>query len=64
MCIKQKHGGSYFNTAFGKTLFKTFEEAQIETHKRTAIKKKRELLKKYERKLNEELKLENHFIIK
>ena len=64
-CVyKTDTGGSYFNTAFGKTLFKTREEARKELVKRKHIKEKREKLKEYERKLNEELNIGDHYIVK
>lgn len=57
-------GESFFNRAFGRTLFKTFEEANLMIQKRNNIGRKRELLKEYERKLNEELNIKDHYIIK
>ena len=54
----------YFNRNIGKSCFKTQEEAEREIQKRKDIIKKRELLKEYERKLNKELNIEDHYIIK
>lgn len=55
---------SYFDRAFGKTLFLTMEEANSAIRTKANIAKKRELLKEYERKLNAELNIGNHFIVK
>jgi len=61
---KDDHGHSFFNHTIGKSCFKTLEEAKKEVQKRENINKKRKLLKEYELKLNKELEIENHFIIK
>ena len=53
-----------FGRMFNKTYFKTQEEAMDALETATIIKRKRELLKEYEVKLNEELGLENHRIVK
>ena len=45
-------------------LFKTKEEAEKEIQRRQNIVKKRQLLKEYERNLNKELGLEDHYIVK
>lgn len=64
-CVyKDDHGHSYFNHSISKSCFKTLEEAQKEQQKRENITKKRKMLKEYEIKLNYELGIENHFIIK
>lgn len=55
---------SYFNRAFGKSLFQTKEEAEAELQRREKIAGKKLLLQNYERTLNEELNLEGHFIVK
>lgn len=55
---------SYFNRAFGKSIFKTKEEAEAEVERREKIAGKKLLLKNYERTLNEELNLGDHFIVK
>lgn len=55
---------THFGRNFGTSLFKTQEECEKELLKRQNIKEKRERLKEYERKLNEELNLGNHYIIK
>lgn len=55
---------SYFDRAFGKTLFLTMEDANNAIRIKTNIAKKRELLKEYERKLNAELNIGDHFIVK
>lgn len=56
-------GHSYFNRALTKSCFKTEEEAKNEIQRRKKIKEKRNLLKEYERKLNKELGLKDHFVI-
>ena len=64
-CVyKDDHGHSYFNHSINKSCFKTLEEAQKEQQKRENITKKRKMLKEYEIKLNNELGIENHFIVK
>lgn len=60
-CIKS---GFFYSHNVGKNYFKTKEEAQQKLEEREKIKKKRELLKEYEQKLNNELKIENHYFIK
>lgn len=55
---------SYFNRAFGKSIFKTKEEAEDELYRRERIKEKHQRLKEYEELLNEKLNLEGHFIVK
>lgn len=57
-------GRSYFNRNIFKNCFETAEEAEKEIIRRGNIVKKRGILKEYERKLNEELNIGNHFIIK
>ena len=57
-------GHSYFNHSIVKSCFKTLEEAKEEIRNRTLIIQKKKLLKEYERKLNEELDLKDHYIIK
>lgn len=61
---RDNKGRSYFNRNIGKSCFRTKEEAEQEMRKRKNIVKKRKLLKEYERKLNEELGIEDHCIIK
>lgn len=61
---RDDYGTSYFNRSILKNCFKTREEAEKEVHKRTCIINKRELLKEYEKQLNEEFGLQNHHIIK
>lgn len=55
---------SFFNRSIGKTYFKTEKEAKEELLRLQKINKKRTLLKEYEQKLNQELNLEDHIIIK
>lgn len=55
---------SYFDRAFGRTLFFTMEDANNAIRTRENIAKKREMLKQYETELNEKFGLENHRIIK
>lgn len=61
---EDNYGTSYFNHNIGKSCFKTREEAEKEIIRRDNIAKKREMLKEYERKINEELGIINHLIIK
>ena len=64
-CVyKDDHGHSYFNHNITKSCFKTQEEAKKEILKRKNIIEKRNRLKEYEIKLNEELGIENHFVVK
>lgn len=55
---------SYFDRAFGKSIFKTREEAEAEITRREKIAGKKVLLQSYERTLNEELGLGDHYIVK
>lgn len=55
---------SYFDRAFGRTIFLTMEDANKAVQTKENIAKKREMLKEYETELNEKLGLENHRIIK
>lgn len=55
---------SYFNKNIFKNCFKTKEEAKKEIQRRQNIVKKRQLLKEYERRLNKELGLEDHYYIR
>ena len=55
---------SYFDRAFGKTIFLTLEDANKAVQNKISIAEKRKLLKEYERELNEKLGLEDHYIIK
>lgn len=61
---KDNHGHSFFNRNVGKQYFKTREEAEEEVQQREMISKKRKILKDYELKLNDELGIKNHFVIK
>lgn len=61
---KDNEGRSYFGHSFGRTLFKTRGDAVREVQKANLIKTKRERLKDYERQLNAELGLVEHFIVK
>ena len=61
---KDDHGHSYSNSNLMKNCFKTMQEAEEEVHQRKNIRTKRELLKNYEIKLNNELGIKNNFIIK
>lgn len=64
-CVyKDDHGHSYFNHNISKSCFKTEEEAKKEVQRRENIVKKRKMLKEYEIKLNAELGITNHFIVK
>ena len=55
---------SYFNRSFGKSIFKTKEDAEEEQWRRERIQEKKQRLKEYEELLNEKLRLEGHFIVK
>lgn len=55
---------SYFDRAFGKTLFLTMEEANKAVSTKANIVKKRMLLKEYEAELNERFNLGDHKIVK
>ena len=55
---------SYFERAFGKTIFLTLEDANKAMQNKISVAEKRKLLKEYERELNEKFGLEDHFIIK
>ena len=57
-------GYHYFGRNFGKSLFKTEEEADNELYRRERVKEKRQRLKEYEELLNEKLNLKGHFIVK
>lgn len=64
-CVyRDNRGNHYFNRNINTSCFKTLEEAEKEFTKRELITKKRKMLKEYEEKLNNELGIENHFIIK
>lgn len=55
---------SYFNRNISSSCFRTKEEAEKEIQRRNNIREKRNMLKQYERELNEKLGLTNHFVIK
>ena len=55
---------SFFHRNIGHSLFKTKEEAEKELDKIRKCALKRKLMKEYEAKLNKEIGIENHFIIK
>ena len=55
---------SYFERAFGKTVFLTLEEANKAMKDKDNIAEKRRLLKEYESELNEKLNIKDHYIIK
>lgn len=54
----------YSGTSFDNSLFRTKEDCREELCRRHNIKKKRKLMKEYEKELNEKLNLEGHYIIK
>ena len=64
LVYKDNKGHSFFDHNIGKSYFNTLEEAEINIRRRALIKRKRNMLKEYERKLNEELDLKNHYIVK
>lgn len=55
---------SYFESAFGKTLFLTMEEANKAIIAKENVAKKRKMLKEYETELNEKFGLGDHRIVK
>ena len=55
---------SYFERAFGKTLFLTSEDANKAVQDKVNIAEKRKLLKEYETELNKRFGLTDHRIIK
>ena len=55
---------SYFNRNIRDNCYKTKEDAEKEIVRRNNIVLKRKMLKSYERKLNEELNIGDHYIIK
>lgn len=61
---KDNYSTSYFSHTLRKSCFKTRGDAERELHRQELVTKKRKLLKEYERKLNGELGLIDHFIIK
>ena len=61
---RDDRGHSYFNHNIVKSCFKTEKEAKEEVYRRLRVAEKRQKLKEYERLLNEELRLEGHFIVK
>jgi hypothetical protein len=58
------HGHSFFNRNIYKNYFFKKEDAEKELENRAKISKKRRMLKDYEIKLNKELGITNHFILK
>ena len=54
----------YFNRNIVKSCFKTIEEAEKELNKQDLIRKKKTELKKYEKQLNQEYGIDDHYIIK
>ena len=61
---RDNKGRSYFNRNINKSCFKTEEEAKQEIIRRNNVLLKRKMLKSYERKLNEELNIGDHYIVK
>lgn len=61
---KDDHEHSFFNHHLNKSYFFKKEDAEEELKRRAKINKKRGMLKDYEMKLNKELGIENHFIVK
>ena len=55
---------SYFERAFGKTIFLTLEDANKAVQNKINIAEKRKLLKEYETELNKRFGLTHHRIIK
>lgn len=55
---------SYFDRAFGKTLFLTMTAANNAVSRKANIQTKRTLLKEYEAELNERFNLGDHKIVK
>lgn len=61
---KDNTGRTYFNRNFGNYIFKTREEAEKSFKRKEAIAKKKEMLKEYEDKLNQQLGITRHYFIK
>ena len=59
-----KKSDYFFNKNIGSSYFKTREEAEQKLQEKDNIAKKRKLLREYERKLNEELNMKDHYIVK
>ena len=63
-CYRDNKNRSYFNRNIRSSCYKTKEDAEKEIVRRNNIVLKRKMLKSYERKLNEELNIGDHYIIK
>ena len=61
---KDNTGRTYFDRNFGNYIFKTREEAEKYLKRKEAIAKKKEMLKEYEDKLNQQLGITRHYFIK
>lgn len=61
---RDSSGRTIFNRNFGEYIFKTKEEAEKYLKRKEAIAKKKEMLKEYEDKLNQELGIGKHYFIK
>lgn len=57
-------GGSFFGRSFDQRVFRTEEEAELALKKKDLVKQKKALLQEYERQLNDEMGITDHFIIK
>lgn len=55
-------GNNYFNRNINKIIFKSKEDAEKSFEKKKLIIEKRNLLKKYEKELNDKLGLKDHII--
>ena len=54
----------YFNSSLNISCFKTEKEAKDEIQRRYNIKKKRQLLREYEKELNKKFNMKDHYIVK
>lgn len=61
---RDDRGYSYFNRTLLKSCFKTREEAEQEYKRRKIIIRKKQMLKDYERELNQKFNLGEHYIVK
>ena len=61
---KDSGGRTIFNRNFGEYIFKTKEDAEKHLKRKEMIAKKKEMLKEYEDKLNQQLGITRHYFIK
>lgn len=61
---KDDHGNVYFSHTLRRSCFKTKEDAEKVFQTKMLISKKREMLREYEQKLNQDLGITGHWYIK